>query len=151
MRRNWLTLLPRRVPALSILLEDIGNPSASVVAKALGVHARTVERWRAHDNAPRAVLLALYYATQWGRSDVNCQAVNDARLYFGYAASLRTELDAANAKLARLGQIGDFGSANDPTPCAPTGAPQSTVVAHAGQPLATVEQPEETTRLTRAN
>lgn len=119
MRSNWLALLPRRVPALSILLEDIGNPDPDAIAKTLGVSPSTVYRWKAKDTAPRAVLLALYYATQWGRSDVNCQAVNDARLYFGYAAALRTALEAANAKLARLGQIGDFGSANDPAPGAP--------------------------------
>lgn len=64
-------------------------------------------------------MLALYYATQWGRSEVNCQAENDASLYFAYAGALRTELDAANAKLARVGQIGDFGSANDPAPGVP--------------------------------
>jgi hypothetical protein len=151
MRRNCLALLPRRVPALSILLDDIGNPDPAAIAKTLGVSLSTVYRWKAKDTAPRAVLLALYYATQWGRSDVNCHAVNDARLYSGYAGVLRTELDAANAKLARLGQIGDFGSANDPAPGAPAGAPQSTVVTHAGQPLETVEKPEEPARLTRAN
>lgn len=113
-RNSWLALLPRRVPALSLMLEDIGHPSARLVARALGVHPRTVERWVEQDRAPRAALLALFYATQWGRSDVNCQAENDAKLYFGYAAALRTELDAANAQLARLGQIGEFGSANDP-------------------------------------
>lgn len=152
MKRNtWLALLPRSVPALSQMLEDIGNPSARLVARALGVHPRTVERWMEQDTAPRAALLALFYATQWGRSAVNCQAENDAQLFFGYAAALRTELDAANAKLARLGQIGEFGSANDPAQGVPAGAPQSAVIPQAGQPLAPDEHPEEPARLTRAN
>ncbi len=113
-RTSSLIVLPRRIPALSALLEDLGNPSSAAVAKALGVHVSTVERWRREERAPRTALIALFFTTTWGRSAVNCQAENDASLYFGYAAALRTELDAANAKLARLGQIGEFGSANDP-------------------------------------
>lgn len=112
----WLALLPRHLPALSLMLQDIGNPSAPAIAKALGVNESTVYRWKAEDKAPRAALLALYYATSWGQSDVNCQAENDAQLYFGYVAALRAELAQANAKLERLGQIGEFGSANDPVP-----------------------------------
>ncbi|MCY4756704.1 helix-turn-helix domain-containing protein [Pelomonas aquatica] len=148
---SYLHFLPRSTPAMAVMLEDLGNPSARAIARAMGVHERTVERWRSLGRAPKPVMLALFFATRWGRSAVNCQAVNDARLYFGYASALRTELDAANAKLARLGQIGEFGSANDPAPGAPAGAPQSTVVAHAGQPLATTEEPVKPARLTRAN
>lgn len=121
MRRNsGLLRVPRRVPALSLILENLGDPSPSVVAKALGVHFRTVERWKREGRAPRPALLALYYSTTWGRSDVNCQAENDASMYFAYAASLRAELDEAKAQLARLGQVGEFGSANDPAQGVPT-------------------------------
>ena len=123
MSNGFLHLLPRDIPPLKLMLEDIGCPPPAVIAKALGVHLRTVERWLQQDRAPRAVLLALFFTTRWGQSAVNCQAENDARFYFGYAASLRNELDKANAQLARLGQIGDFGSANDPTPSVPSTPP----------------------------
>lgn len=150
-RNSWLVLLPRRLPALSAMLEDLGNPSARSIAKALGVHARTIERWRREGRAPRPAMLALYYVTRWGRSEVNCRAEHDAQLYSGYAAALKTELAEANAKLARLGQIGEFGSANDPAQGAPAGAPQAAVIAQDGQPMETAEQHQEPARLTRAN
>lgn len=112
--QGWLPLLPKKLPPLGLMLEDIGDPSTDAIAKALDVSRETVQRWIAQEKAPRVVLLALYYVTSWGRSEVNCQAENDASFYYSFVASLRTELAAANAKLARLGQIGDFGSANDP-------------------------------------
>jgi hypothetical protein len=47
---------------------------------------------------------------------VHCQAHNDAQLMATVVAVLRAQLASANAQLARLGQIGDFGTANDPAP-----------------------------------
>lgn len=113
-RPGWLVHIPKRTPPLEAMLTDIGKPSTQEIAKALGVHHSTVERWRRVGRAPKAAMLALFYATSWGRSNVNCQAENQAKFYFGYAAALRAELEAAQAQLARLGHIGEFGSANDP-------------------------------------
>lgn len=115
-RKNFLVLLPRHTPSLNAMLEDIGTPSLSVVAKVLGVHVRTVERWVAADCAPRAALLALFYATRWGQSLVHTQAHNDAVLQAHIARNLLERLDNAERQLAKLGQIGEFGTANDPAP-----------------------------------
>lgn len=109
-----LAFLPRHTPDLASMLADIGQPSAQALAIAFGVDRKTARRWVREDAAPRAVRLALFYVTSWGRSDVHCRAENDARAQAALAFALRAELDRANAQLARLGQIGDFGSANDP-------------------------------------
>lgn len=149
--RGLLVLLPKWTPPLEVMLADIGSPSSRELAKALKVHHSTVERWKRIGKAPRTALLALFYITRWGRSDVHCRAENDARAQAALAFHLKSELDKATAQLARLGQIGDFGSANDPATGAPAGSPQSHPVADVGQPLETAVQPQETARLTRAN
>lgn len=169
--KTWLALLPRSTPPLDVMLADLGSPNAVEIAKTLDVTGSTVYRWRKQGEAPRAAMLALFYATKWGRSQVHAQAHNDAVLQAHIARNLLERLDAAERKLAKLGQIGEFGSANDPAEGAPTasGTPLATGVA-SHEPLAetsstspairkeiarfagpTQEEPEEPARLTRAN
>jgi hypothetical protein len=106
---------PRHLPALSLMLDDIGNPKPAALAKTLGVAERTVFRWLADDDAPRAVLLALYWLTTWGRGAVDAQATNDARQYAQLADAYRSENERLRAELARVLAAGDFGTANAPT------------------------------------
>lgn len=113
-RAGLLGFLPRTTPTLPAMLADIGEPSVKSLAAAFGVDRKTAGRWVRQGTAPRSVLLALFYVTRWGRSQVHCQAENDARAQAALAFALRAELDKANALLAQLGHIGDFGSANDP-------------------------------------
>lgn len=82
-----LVHIPRQLPPLSALLDDLGQPRPHALARALGVSARTVQRWIARDDAPRPALLALFWLSRWGRSVVECAAVNEA-------AALRGMLDA---------------------------------------------------------
>lgn len=109
-----LHLIPRHVPPLSIMLDDIGRPAPAALAKTLHVHERTVRRWMATDRAPRPVQLTLFWLTRWGQGEVNARAVNDARLYAGLVGALRDEKTKAEHQVHRLLKIGDFGSANDP-------------------------------------
>jgi len=109
-RPGLLVFLPRATPALPLMLADIGEPSTQSLAAAFDVDRKTARRWVREGTAPRSVLLALYYVTRWGRSEVHCQAENDARAHAALAFVLRAELDQANAQLARLGQLGDFSS-----------------------------------------
>lgn len=78
---------PRVMPTLSMMLHDLGSPTDAHLAAFLGVQARTVARWRTQGHAPRPVALALFWLTRWGRSQIDCQAVNDARLAYALAAS----------------------------------------------------------------
>ena len=105
---------PRTLPIWQTILADLGNPHPAAVAKVLGVGVRTVHRWNREDRAPRVACLALFWLTQWGRSAVNCQAVNDCRVAVGYASALEREAMTLRTKLAHILAIGDFGSANEP-------------------------------------
>jgi hypothetical protein len=111
-----LELLPKTIPPLPILLDDCGAPSAKKLAKALGVTERTVSRWLARGHAPRAAMLAIFWVTRWGQSNVHCKAHNDAVLYAGYVSCLTAEVAKLRRQLELVGQLGDFGAANDPVP-----------------------------------
>lgn len=98
-----------------MMLNDLGNPSPQRLAQALGVSTRTVQRWLAADQAPRAVLLAVFWSTRWGRSTIDADAHNSAAQALGLADCLRRENEALRRELARVVSLGDFGSANAPT------------------------------------
>lgn len=111
-----LNRLPRgtQLPPLSCMLDDIGNPRPRDLARALGVTERAVRRWQDQDQAPMPVMLAIFWLTRWGHSAVDCDAHNAAVLHAVAAEGMRREVAALTEKLARLGQIADFGAANDP-------------------------------------
>jgi hypothetical protein len=109
-----LNRLPRQIPPLSWLLDDIGNPKPREVARALGVSERSVKGWITRDEAPVPVLLSLFWLTRWGRQSVDADAHNAACMHATMAALLRDELTELNARIQRLGRIADSGSANDP-------------------------------------
>lgn len=106
---------PTGLPPLSLMLDDMGNPAPAELARTLGVPLASARRWVREDQAPRVVLLALFWLTRWGRSQVDCQAVNDARMQAQLARSNAEQLAAARAEIARLVALGDFGCANTPT------------------------------------
>lgn len=107
--------LPRHTPALAVMLSDLGNPSPATLARALGISTRSAQRYITLDQAPRPVMLAIFWCTRWGRSQVDADAVNDARNAVGLAACLRVELQQLRAELARVVALGDFGCANGPS------------------------------------
>lgn len=120
-----LNRLPKLIMPLSMLLDDIGSPKASALAKAFRVSEKDAANWIKSDDAPLPVMLALFWLTRWGHSAVHCEAHNAAILQAAIAASLRREVENLTDKLAHLGRIADFGAANDPAPgvelpCAPS-------------------------------
>lgn len=109
------TLNRQAVPALSLLLSDLGDPSQRAIARALGVCPRTVARWIAQDQAPRCAMLALFWVSRWGRDQIAGHAIEGARLAHAMNAALTAENHQLRRELARVLVVGDFGSANDPT------------------------------------
>jgi len=102
------------MPSLPMILDDLGQPSARALSALLGVSVRTVRRWQAQGHAPRPVMLALFWITRWGQSQVECEAVNDARLAAQMAKS-HAALSAARLSLVdHLLRVGDFAAANAP-------------------------------------
>ncbi len=106
---------PRAVPTWPQLLADLCHPTAARVARVLGVSVRTVKRYNQAGQAPRAVCLALYWLTRWGRSAVHAQAVNDAVLASQLADALQRRVTDLEGLVSHLQEIGHFGAANAPT------------------------------------
>lgn len=114
-----LALLPRHLPSWADLLEDIGNPAPDKLAKAMGVTVRSIRRWKAAGKAPLPVMLALYWVTRWGQSEASTRADWTLEVHRQLAEALKRDNDELRAQLAAIGQISDFGSANDPSPAVP--------------------------------
>jgi hypothetical protein len=113
---SLLRRLPDGVPSLSRLLSEIGSPSPFYLARAMQVPLETAEQWIVDDDAPRAVMLALFWLTKWGVSIIEAEAHNDAILQAQLAAASRMEAADLRVALERVERIADFGSANDPLP-----------------------------------
>lgn len=98
------------------MLADIGNPTPAELARALDVSPVSVRRWVRADQAPRPVLLALFWLTRWGQSVVACDATNQAQQLAGLLRCLREQLDQAHAEVAELHRtsIDAAGAANGP-------------------------------------
>lgn len=108
--------LPRHLPAFAALADDVPCSHAAL-ARALGVHSRTLTRWREDDTAPRSAGLAVFWLTRWGQSALDADAHNAATMQATQARLLRDELIAAQRQIARLRRALDaapVGTANSP-------------------------------------
>jgi hypothetical protein len=101
-------------PPLSIILDDLLTSDRATIARHLGISLRTLERYIAAGEAPRAVTLALFWETRWGWSIADTGAFNDARFQAQRAAGLERENETLRTRIARLEGLGGFGSANEP-------------------------------------
>jgi hypothetical protein len=94
--------LPISTPPLSVLLHDLGTPHVRQWAAALDVGERTARRWMAEDQAPRPVMLSLFWVSTWGRQWLDVDQQNRLVQQMHIAQSLARELDQARAELAHL-------------------------------------------------
>lgn len=94
---------PTQIPPLWLMLEEIPF-SYSQIASYLGISARTLERYRNTGNAPRAVQMALFWETKWGRSLANADAMNEAMYMRGLAQSLTDQLAESRKQVVLLEQ-----------------------------------------------
>lgn len=98
---------------LADLLHDLPATPAQA-AKFLRVSERTVWRWLKDENAPFAVLAALWHETPEGRHHTHLDVRNELAIYYGMAKGYEKTHHEEQARIGRLIRIGDFGSANDP-------------------------------------
>lgn len=105
---------PGSLPIWQTIMDDLGCPPPARVARVLGIGERTVYRYNRTGQAPKVALLALFWLTRWGRSQVHAQAANDAMVAIGYANSLRADVARLEHQLAHVLALGGSGSANDP-------------------------------------
>lgn len=106
---------PRHVPNWHLMMEDLCQPAPEDLGRVLDLSKRSIQRFNAADRAPRAVELAVYWLTTWGRSQLDCQAVNTARVAVGYAQSLERQVRELQALVEQLRGLAQHGAANDPT------------------------------------
>jgi hypothetical protein len=84
--------IPRKLPAFGLIYTDLGRPHPSNIAAALGVDESTVRRWIKAGDAPRPALLALFWVTQWGASQLDAELFNRWRLSDALCVALRAEM-----------------------------------------------------------
>lgn len=92
---------PRKLGSFNQLLEDIGR-SDREIARHLGTTIPSVRKYREKDSAPRAVMIALFYETQWGRSLLHIDAVNGEMYARAYASSLERQVQVLREQIAVL-------------------------------------------------
>lgn len=80
------------MPPLDFLLADQLAPPERI-ARHLGVSLRSLQRWRASGNAPRAVYLALWFESRWGMAALHTQAFNEAQHARAWVTALERECE----------------------------------------------------------
>lgn len=104
---------PRQLPPFSTLAHDLAMPAPELAAW-LGVSLRTLQRWAADDDAPRAALVAMWLASSWGMSAADSDRQQAAQTALQLADALRRERDALRAEVDRLAPLARAGAANEP-------------------------------------
>lgn len=104
------------LPSISTMLDDI-PATHDQVARHLGIKPSTLKTYRRTGNAPKAVLLALFWETRWGRSAADTEAANYGAMYYREAMATRRELDRMASIVLKLEQelaAAGTGAANSP-------------------------------------
>lgn len=105
---------PAGLPHLHTMLNSLGNDLA--VSKLLGVSLSTVRRYRREGQAPRAIMLALFWETPWGASVLDAHSTNEARMAFTMNRILERDNRALRVQLKALERLlseGKGGAANE--------------------------------------
>jgi len=66
---------PNKIPPLSVMLDDIDDVKA--LARRIGVTYPLFAKYAEKDSAPRSVLLAVFWETQWGMSILHADYENE--------------------------------------------------------------------------
>ena len=91
------------LPALAVMLDDL-PANANQVARHLGIQPSTLARYRRQNQAPRSVMLALFWETKWGRSVADTEAANWGALHYRQHMSAARELERMAGIIERLEQ-----------------------------------------------
>lgn len=97
--------LPKHTPPLGVMLEALGRPHPLEIAQALGAGERTVRRWISDDDAPRPVLLSLFWLTPWGWQWMDADHHNQLLHHMRLSAALTREADTLREHLAHVANL----------------------------------------------
>jgi predicted site-specific integrase-resolvase len=95
------------------MLDDLPGTHQDV-ARLLDVSTSTMNRYMRSGGAPRAVMLALFWETRWGRDLAHTTARNELMWANTHRLSLQRHVEHLERTVQRLQICGDFGSANSP-------------------------------------
>ncbi|KEH06829.1 hypothetical protein GY14_32310 [Delftia tsuruhatensis] len=107
---------PAGLPHLHSLLDNI-QASEKEIARLLDITVPTLRKYKAKGQAPRTVMLALFWESTWGLRTADVTAANHAAQYFALAQSLRRENDRLVKQLLIMEQElsnSQTGAANSP-------------------------------------
>lgn len=96
---------------LRMFIDELGGPKQ--VHKYLDVSERTVWHWLSTGRVPRAAVLALFWESRWGRSQIFTEQVNEIRLLYRQVCILQDQYQKAKDIVAGLRAM-HAGSANEP-------------------------------------
>jgi predicted transcriptional regulator len=106
-----------KLPPFSMLYDDM-PASLAQIARHLGLTPATVQKYLREDQAPRAVMLALFWESRWGRSTADCEAANFGQVHYAHAQCLKEKVQVLQEQIglleAQLGQQDGGGAANGP-------------------------------------
>lgn len=107
---------PAGLPSFTTMLQDL-PATPRQLAQHLDITPRTMQRYQATGEAPRVVMLAMFWETRWGRSAADCEAANWAALHYRAAMIERRQNVALRREIERLeSALSDTsGAANAPT------------------------------------
>ncbi len=105
---------PSQLPPLSVLLDDLPTRCRRQLARHLGIAERTLKRYQEQDQAPRLVMLALFWESRWGQSVIDCEVFNRDQLQRGHVEALQRQVQGLQRIIERLSAMGGHGAANDP-------------------------------------
>lgn len=91
------------LPQFSTMLDDIPATPAQVAAH-LEIRPSTLATYKRTNSAPRAIALALFWETRWGRSAADCEAANAVQVHQGYALSLKDHVQRLSGIIWTLEQ-----------------------------------------------
>lgn len=91
------------LPGLATLLDAI-PATPTQIARHLGIAESTLQRYRQQDRAPRAVMLALFWESRWGRQWAYAEAEYAATLHAGLARALEAKNRRLIEQIGRLEQ-----------------------------------------------
>ena len=89
------------LPGLNFMLADI-PANHKQVARHLGVTEQTLKKYIKSEGAPRAIMLALFWETRWGRSAADTEAANFGAIYYRKAMGLERENVASRKKMQAM-------------------------------------------------
>lgn len=91
------------MPSLATMLDDIPAPPEKI-ARHLGISLKTLQRYRKAESAPRAVMLALFWETRWGRQWAHADADYWATIHAGMARALERKNNELRKQIGQLEQ-----------------------------------------------